>query len=125
MLNEKEIREAIKSLTPVNSITKDDTGFLTRKALDTALSVLSLVLASSGMVERKRFGKEYDENSNCDSNYVYGFNACHDEFSLAIAKKLMGVEKLLIKEYDKRGHYFQAEISNVAQAIQKLFLGGD
>ena len=36
-------------------------------------------LAFAGMIpDNKQFGEEYDQNSNCDSNYVYGWNACRD-----------------------------------------------
>jgi len=49
--NTKAIEEAVKALTPVNGITKDGTGFLTREALDTALKVMQQYLAVKGFPE--------------------------------------------------------------------------
>lgn len=48
----EEVKEAIKSLTPVDCITKDGTGLLNRKALDTALSVLQAYLNAPVVEER-------------------------------------------------------------------------
>lgn len=58
-MNTKAIEEAVKALTPVNGITKDGTGFLTREALDTALKVMQQYLAVKGMPEEKKCEHEW------------------------------------------------------------------
>lgn len=36
-------------------------------------------IAFAGMIpEEKKFGAEFDERSNCDSNYVNGWNSCRE-----------------------------------------------
>lgn len=97
------IRDEIGKITDRNIHDDGDCGWFDERTADNELIALFFsqlaqvveeererILENINNIEKK-FGKEYNKASNCDANYVSGFNTCIDE-----------VKKILIQPKEKR-----------------------
>ena len=119
--NTKAIEEAVKALTPVNGITKDGTGFLTREALDTALKVMQQYLAVKGFPKEKDVEGKTILQDVREGDYDYGFNQALSLCRLAAVKGVPSVEQMSRIIFE---HYQNPNASAylLATAIHKLYL---
>lgn len=78
------MKDAIKSIV-IDELKKHgitDTGVLSAIGSTIATRLDKMI------PEEKKFGEEFDDRSNCDSNYVNGWNSCRD----AILSAMKGLE---------------------------------
>ena len=88
----------------------------------TEIEAFKTLLDLAQQVLDAKMPKKLNNPHNCE--YENGYNNAIDKTRLWQVKCLGELEKLLEDEFDKRGHYFKAEISNVAQALITYLEGG-
>jgi len=119
-MNTKEIEEAVKSLTLVTGITKDGTGFLNRKALDTALKVMQEYLAVKGLPEGKEEKHDGSGNNLCQYSEAKSFNQALHLCKLALLKKEAEWKEKIPSE-EEMNEFLQIYFSNKLQDKEVRF----
>lgn len=96
--SEQELREAVKIVRKGRKeVTWDkDKADEYNKALDIVLSVNQQVLDCSEVVKKKKINEDPLSYSQ-DEDWDCGFNDCHDQFTQALVKRMMGMKDA----YDK------------------------
>lgn len=131
---DKEIRDAVEwvedEILTLKTYMKDSkfasgNGHRVRYALKSYSILISLAerYLEVGMPEKKQFNTEpefFQKDSNCDFNYVNGYNQALDDYRLWLAKRLEGIVEVITRAFEEVEAPSQSVYSkDIADAIRK------